>query len=188
MEFIQESPFRETVTRVRFKHKSCCFWASQMALVVKNKKLACQCRRCKRWGFIPWVGKIPWRKARQPTPVFLTGESHGQRSLVSYGSWSHHLLTKPPPPPCDCVLIQYVIETLTNGEERVNIPCGRIPNCLCGDSVWGSGDWAPLLRCGLVNSSARQEGKQEQLRGPWMRQAPLCQLVQGSIKDNTACG
>ena len=34
--------------------------------------------------FDPWVGKIPWRKAWQPTPVFLPGESHGQRSLVGY--------------------------------------------------------------------------------------------------------
>ena len=32
----------------------------------------------------PWVGKIPWRRARQPTPVFLPGESHGQRSLMGY--------------------------------------------------------------------------------------------------------
>ena len=30
----------------------------------------------------PWVGKIPWRKAWQPTPVFLPGESHGQRNLA----------------------------------------------------------------------------------------------------------
>ena len=35
----------------------------------------------------PWVGKIPWRRAWQLTPVFLTGESHGQRSLVGYGPW-----------------------------------------------------------------------------------------------------
>ena len=34
-----------------------------------------------RDGFKPWVGKIPWRRAWQPTPVFLPGESHGQRSL-----------------------------------------------------------------------------------------------------------
>ena len=33
-----------------------------------------------------WVGKIPWRKAWQPTPVFLPGESHGQKSLAGYGS------------------------------------------------------------------------------------------------------
>jgi len=35
-----------------------------------------------------WVGKIPWRRAWQPTPVFLPGESHGQRSLVGYSPWS----------------------------------------------------------------------------------------------------
>ena len=34
--------------------------------------------------FNPWVGKIPWRRKWQPTPVFLPGESHGQRSLVGY--------------------------------------------------------------------------------------------------------
>ena len=35
-------------------------------------------------AFDPWVGKIPWRRKWQPTPVFLPGESHGQRSLVGY--------------------------------------------------------------------------------------------------------
>ena len=40
--------------------------------------------RCKRHRFDPWVGKIPWRRARQPTPSFLSGESHGQRSLAGY--------------------------------------------------------------------------------------------------------
>ena len=32
----------------------------------------------------PWVRKIPWRRKWQPTPVFLPGESHGQRSLAGY--------------------------------------------------------------------------------------------------------
>ena len=35
----------------------------------------------------PWVGKIPWRKEWQPTPVILPGESHGQRRLMDYSSW-----------------------------------------------------------------------------------------------------
>ena len=35
----------------------------------------------------PWTGKISWRKKWQPTPVFLPGESHGQRSLVGYSPW-----------------------------------------------------------------------------------------------------
>ena len=42
------------------------------------------CLQCRRPGFDPWVGKIPWRRKWQPTPVFLPGESHGQRSLVVY--------------------------------------------------------------------------------------------------------
>ena len=39
-----------------------------------GKELACQCRRCKRPGFDPWVRKILWRRAWQPTPVFLPGK------------------------------------------------------------------------------------------------------------------
>ena len=34
-----------------------------------------------------WVGKIPWRRKWQPAPVFLPGESHGQRSLAGYSLW-----------------------------------------------------------------------------------------------------
>ena len=34
-----------------------------------------------------WVGKIPWRREGQPTPVFLPGEFHGQKSLVNYSPW-----------------------------------------------------------------------------------------------------
>ena len=37
----------------------------------------------------PWIGKIPWRRERQPTPVFLPAEFHGQRSLVGYCPWGH---------------------------------------------------------------------------------------------------
>ena len=40
-----------------------------------GKESACQYRRWKRHGFNPWVGKISWRRAWQPTPVFLPGES-----------------------------------------------------------------------------------------------------------------
>ena len=57
--------------------------ASQVALVVK--KSSWQCRRHKRHGFNPCIRKIPWRRAWQSTPVFLPGESHGQRSLAGYG-------------------------------------------------------------------------------------------------------
>ena len=46
-----------------------------------------KCERCERLGFNPWVRKIPWSRKWQPTPVFLPGESYGQRSLVGYSPW-----------------------------------------------------------------------------------------------------
>ena len=50
-----------------------------------DKEPACQCRR---FGFNPWAGKIPWRRQWQPTPVFLPGESHGQRVSKSWSQLS----------------------------------------------------------------------------------------------------
>ena len=41
----------------------------------------------RRPGFDRWVGTIPWRREWPPTPVFLPGESHGQRSLAGYSPW-----------------------------------------------------------------------------------------------------
>ena len=38
---------------------------------------------------IPEVGKIPWRRKWQPTPVFVPGKSHEQKSLVGYGPWGY---------------------------------------------------------------------------------------------------
>ena len=55
-------------------------WDSQVALVVKYP--SANAGDVRHEGLIP--GKIPWRKAWQPTLVFLPGESHGQRSLVGY--------------------------------------------------------------------------------------------------------
>ena len=49
---------------------------------VHGKEHTCQCRRHKRCIFNPWVMKIPWRKACQPTLVFLPGKSHGQKSVA----------------------------------------------------------------------------------------------------------
>ena len=51
-----------------------------------GKEPTCQCRR-QRHRFDPWVGKIPWKRAWQPTLVFLPGEFHGQRSLAGYSPW-----------------------------------------------------------------------------------------------------
>ena len=53
--------------------------------LVKNPPA--KCRRCKRCGFNPWVGKIPWSRKWQPTPVFSPGKSHGQESMAGYNPW-----------------------------------------------------------------------------------------------------
>ena len=45
------------------------------------------CLQCWRPGFDPWVGKIPWRRKRQPTPILLPEKFHGLRSLVGYSPW-----------------------------------------------------------------------------------------------------
>ena len=53
-------------------------------LGTNGKESPCQCRRRKRLGFDPWVGKISWSRKWQPTPVFLSGKSQGQRRLTGY--------------------------------------------------------------------------------------------------------
>ena len=55
-----------------------------------GREPTCQCRQHKRRGFNPWLGKIPWRRAWQPTPVFLPGES------MDRGAWQAtvHWVTK----------------------------------------------------------------------------------------------
>ena len=54
---------------------------------LSRKRTHLQCRRCRRQDFDPSVGKIPWKRKRQPTPVFLLGKSLWLRSLVGYSPW-----------------------------------------------------------------------------------------------------
>ena len=69
--------------------------ASQVLLVVKNLQVLLVVKNPsamqepQKKQFDLWVWKIPWRRAWQPTPVFLPGESHGQRSLVGYSPQGH---------------------------------------------------------------------------------------------------
>ena len=61
------------------------WWAFLVAQLQRNHL------QFERPGFDPWVGKTPWRRAQQPTPVLLPGESHGQRSLAGYSPWGHRI-------------------------------------------------------------------------------------------------
>ena len=68
---------RQSLNSRSISNTSHFLWASPVA------------QKGRRHKFDPWVRKIPWRKTWQPTPVFLPGKSHGQRSLAGYRSWGH---------------------------------------------------------------------------------------------------
>ena len=57
--------------------------------MVKNPSASAGDGDTEELRFDPWFGKIPWRREWQPTPEFLPGKSHGQRSLVGYNPWGH---------------------------------------------------------------------------------------------------
>ena len=69
---------------------------TRATLVARWSRVTCQCRK---YVLSPWVGRPPWRRKWQPTPVFLPGKSHGQGSLVGYSPWGlkrvrHDLVSK----------------------------------------------------------------------------------------------
>ena len=84
-EFLLWIPTVTFLTERKFRGDSLPTWLS-------GQESACQGRRCRRRGFNLWVGKIPWKRAWQPAPVFLCGEPHGQRSLVGHSPWDHEEL------------------------------------------------------------------------------------------------
>ena len=93
--------------------------------VVKNLPTS---RSCRRQALDPWVGKIPWRRAWQPTPG-LPGESHGQRSLVGCSPQGHKEL-------------DMTQSTLTSGFIFYS------SNCL-----WEPGPQNIILKCLEINNS-----------------------------------
>ena len=82
-------------------HSLCGFWhvkirgrqgssgASLVAETVKNLPTVQEIWVCRRLRFSPWIRKIPWRRAWQPTPVSLPGKSFGQRNPVGCSQWGH---------------------------------------------------------------------------------------------------
>ena len=82
---------------------------------LSGKESVCQ---CKRRGFNPWIKKIPWRGNWQPTPVFLPGKPHGQRSMAVYSPWGcKDLITKQLPQHLYLsVFLKYFINTKKTSE------------------------------------------------------------------------
>ena len=120
--------------------------------------------QCRRRGFNPWVGKIPWRRKWQPTPVFLPGKSHGQSSLAGYSLRGRKesdtteqltryltpnsaflpyilLLEEAIPGPSGCQAL-----SLVPWEWRKGHPCGVLWKAL-GFSHWQSGGSSGDLLC-----------------------------------------
>ena len=77
-------------TRDQNHHKISPHSCFRIAIIKKGfpggsgKGFTCQCMRHKRHRFDPWVGKIPCSRKKQPTPAFLPGKDHEQRSLAGY--------------------------------------------------------------------------------------------------------
>ena len=86
--------FTEWVTREAKEYWRRCSWARDQTLYIhfnwwlRHWRI---CLQCWRSGFSPWVGKIPWSREWLPTPVFLPGESRGQRSLAGYSPWGRRV-------------------------------------------------------------------------------------------------
>ena len=71
--------FMDLINNTSIKEIGLPWWLS-------DKEFTLQCRRHR---FNPWVRKMHWKRKWQPSPVFLPGKSHGQRSLADYGPWGH---------------------------------------------------------------------------------------------------
>ena len=63
---------------------NCYYGYHRASQVLSGKESACQCRRHRRCGFDPWIGKILWRRKLHSTAVFLPKTSHGQRSSAGH--------------------------------------------------------------------------------------------------------
>ena len=140
-------------------------WASLVAQWVKEH--AWQCGRPRRHGFDPWVGKIPWRRAWQPTLVFLPGEAHGQRSLAGYSPWglqkSRTRLSTPTSDVGSCAGVNQARNTtfseLSTGQLFAN-EIWRHGSWIC-KNVEGAGGRKGLMACKMVRKPRRRSWQED---------------------------
>ena len=104
-----------------------------------GKEPACQCRRCKRREFDPWVRKIPWRRKWQPTPISLPGESYGQWRLAGHCR-----------EPAYCILSAYRI---------LHIECSTFT--ASSFRIWNSSTGSLSLPGASVRNPSRGKGHEE---------------------------
>ena len=125
---------------------------------LSGKEFASNARR--RWGFYPCVGKIPWRRKWQPTPVFLPGKCHGMVGCSPQGLRE--------------------LDVMEVTEHAWNIPKRPLGNSLLLGCRFGGFVTHPSLcilqRCKPTQHRKKQEG----LRGPWLssqRTVPAARLL-----------
>ena len=127
----------------------------------RGTELACQCRRCKRHGFDPWVGKISQRRGWQPTLVFLPGESHGRRSLAGYSPQGCKKL--------DMTEVSMHTQEFRGGGLIWDFPGGLVAKTLCsqcrepGFSPW-PGNQIPQAALKILHASTKIRGSQINIR------------------------
>ena len=110
---------------------------------VHGKESACQCKSHRRRGFDPWVGKIPWRMEWQPSPLFLPGKSHRQRSFGGLRSiWSRESDMMEQRSMCLCICLHVCLFVLyASGCACV---CARMCVCPLGDHQ-NQGWWSNVV-------------------------------------------
>ena len=86
---LQNASILVCLTSLCIGHTNFCLVTLGLPRWHSGKESACQCRRHKRCGFNPWIGKIPCGRKWQPAPAFLPGKLHGQGSLPGYSPWGH---------------------------------------------------------------------------------------------------
>ena len=112
---------------ISWRHRAS-FWGFPAGSVVNNPPA-----NAGDMGFDPWVGKIPWRRKWQPTPVFLTGESRGQRSLAGYSpqGCKESDTTEHTEPPSDCERVaspqQWTPHLRAFSREPMAVPIRQLP-------------------------------------------------------------
>ena len=116
---------------------------------LSGKESTCQCRRR---GFDPWSGEIPWRRKWQPPPVFLPGKLYGQRSLAGYSPWG-----------CKRVGHDLVTQQTKNQDNGGAQEDGFLWGSVGKESTWNEGDLS--LIPGLGRSPG--EGKGYPLQCSW---------------------
>ena len=107
-----------------------------------------------RHGFDPWVGKIPWRRKWQPTPVLLPGKSHGQRNLEGYSPWpckeldmtqhTHHFIK------LFSSVMQLSLTLWPHGLQHARLPCPSPTPRACSNSCLLSRWCHPTISSSLV--------------------------------------